>query len=67
MLLSSSYVVSVFQPTLGVSTSTQNKLFVITGPVGPYYPTGFKPVTLLADPQFLRAAPGGCGAYKMGS
>ncbi|XP_076450342.1 branched-chain-amino-acid aminotransferase, cytosolic-like isoform X2 [Babylonia areolata] len=55
------------EPTLGVSTSNQAKLFVLVGPVGPYFPTGFKPVTLLADPQFVRAWPGGCGAYKMGA
>nr|KAG5709083.1 hypothetical protein BaRGS_028539 [Batillaria attramentaria] len=55
------------EPTLGVTTSSQAKLYVLTGPVGPYYPTGFKPVTLLADPQYVRAWPGGCGMYKMGA
>lgn len=53
-------------PNLGVSKSTKAKLFVITGPVGPYYKTGFKPVSLLADPQFVRAFIGGTGSYKMG-
>merc|ERR1711874_503395 len=28
---------------------------------------GFKPVNLLADPQYVRAWPGGCGYTKMGS
>ncbi|KAK7099498.1 branched-chain-amino-acid aminotransferase, cytosolic-like isoform X1 [Littorina saxatilis] len=55
------------EPTLGVVKSNAAKLFVLIGPVGPYYPTGFKPVTLLADPQYVRAWPGGCGAYKMGA
>jgi branched-chain amino acid aminotransferase len=55
------------EPSLGVQKSNTAKLFVLTGPVGPYYPTGFKPVSLLADPQYVRAWEGGCGAYKMGS
>lgn len=55
------------QPTLGVTKSATAKLFVLIGPVGPYFPTGFKPVTLLADPKYVRAWPGGCGAYKMGA
>lgn len=42
-------------------------LFVIVGPVGPYFATGaFNPVSLLADPRFVRACRGGVGAYKMG-
>jgi len=53
-------------PTLGVADSHQAKLFVLTGPAGAYYPTGFKPVSLLADPEFVRAFPGGVGAFKMG-
>lgn len=55
------------EAALGVSPPTEVKLFVITGPVGPYYPTGFNPVSLLADPQFCRAWTGGSGAYKMGA
>ena len=41
--------------------------FIFSGPVGPYYPTGFKPVSLLADPSFVRAWPGGSGNTKMGA
>jgi branched-chain amino acid aminotransferase len=41
-------------------------LFVLLSPVGPYYPTGFKPVSLYADPNNVRAWPGGTGGYKMG-
>ncbi|CAB3373445.1 Hypothetical predicted protein [Cloeon dipterum] len=54
-------------PTLGVSSSDNALLFVILCPVGPYFPGGFKPVSLLADPRFTRAWPGGCGDRKMGS
>lgn len=55
------------EPTLGISMSNQAKIFVITGPVGAYYPTGLKPISLLADPRFVRAWPGGSGSYKLGS
>ncbi|KJH41338.1 putative branched-chain-amino-acid transaminase [Dictyocaulus viviparus] len=53
-------------PTLGVGFPLNAKLFVITGPVGQYYSTGFHPIRLLADPQYVRAFPGGVGAFKMG-
>ncbi|XP_013408204.1 branched-chain-amino-acid aminotransferase, cytosolic [Lingula anatina] len=55
------------EPTLGVTVSNQALLYVLVGPVGPYYPTGMKPVTLLADPTYVRAWPGGAGASKLGS
>ncbi|ESN94161.1 hypothetical protein HELRODRAFT_68641, partial [Helobdella robusta] len=55
------------EPSLGVNKSNEALLYVITGPVGPYFPTGFKPVSLLADPQYVRAWEGGCGAFKMGA
>jgi len=55
------------EATLGVSPATEAKLFVILCPVGPYYSTGFKPVNLMADPNYVRAWPGGSGYTKMGS
>ncbi|XP_055331784.1 branched-chain-amino-acid aminotransferase, cytosolic-like [Paramacrobiotus metropolitanus] len=55
------------EPTLGVAKSSEALLYVIVGPVGPYFPSGFKPISLLADPKFVRSWPGGAGAYKMGS
>ncbi|KAM7371562.1 hypothetical protein PAMP_008786 [Pampus punctatissimus] len=55
------------EPSLGVSRSGEALIFVIIGPVGPYFTTGsFNPVSLLADPAFVRAWKGGVGAYKMG-
>uniref|UniRef100_A0A915CMJ6 Branched-chain-amino-acid aminotransferase n=2 Tax=Ditylenchus dipsaci TaxID=166011 RepID=A0A915CMJ6_9BILA len=33
---------------------------------GAYYPTGFQPITLLADSSYVRAFPGGVGSFKMG-
>lgn len=58
---------SALQPSLGVSRSRKAMIFVIVGPVGPYFTTGsFSPVALLADPSFVRAWEGGVGSYKMG-
>jgi len=58
---------SFFQPSLGVSRAGHALLFVIIGPVGPYFATGaFSPVSLLADPRYVRAWRGGVGEYKMG-
>ncbi|XP_034045952.1 branched-chain-amino-acid aminotransferase, mitochondrial [Thalassophryne amazonica] len=55
------------EPSLGVTRAGKAMLYVIIGPVGPYFATGsFNPVSLLADPQFVRAWKGGVGAYKMG-
>lgn len=55
------------QPSLGVSRPGKAMIFVIISPVGPYFSTGsFNPVSLLADPAFVRAWKGGVGAYKMG-
>ncbi|XP_023269610.1 branched-chain-amino-acid aminotransferase, cytosolic-like isoform X1 [Seriola lalandi dorsalis] len=55
------------EPSLGVSRPGKAMIFVIVGPVGPYFATGsFNPVSLLADPSFVRAWKGGVGAYKMG-
>jgi len=53
-------------PALGVASASHVKVFVVLCPVGPYYPTGFAPVNLLADPQYIRAWPGGAGRCKVG-
>ena len=55
------------EPTLGVGAANEVLLFVILSPVGPYFASGLKPVNLVADPGFVRAWPGGCGAFKLGS
>ncbi|GCB82934.1 hypothetical protein scyTo_0023369, partial [Scyliorhinus torazame] len=55
------------EPSLGVSRTDHALLFVIIGPVGPYFATGtFNPISLLADPKFVRAWKGGVGDCKMG-
>jgi branched-chain amino acid aminotransferase len=53
-------------PYLGVSTPESLLLYVITSPVGPYYKSGFAPVRLTADTEYVRAWPGGTGNAKVG-
>ncbi|KIJ68758.1 hypothetical protein HYDPIDRAFT_147313 [Hydnomerulius pinastri MD-312] len=51
--------------TLGVQPPNEALLFVICSPAGPYYPQGFKPVPLYGTTEYIRAAPGGTGAFKL--
>ena len=46
---------------LGLAAPEKILLYVICSPVGPYYKTGFDPIKLTADTQFVRAWPGGTG------
>lgn len=55
------------QPTLGVAPPGSAMAFVIASPVGPYYPTGFKAVSLEATDYAVRAWPGGVGDKKLGA
>ena len=58
---------TIFQPSLGVKKPTKALLFVILSPVGPYFSTGsFNPVSLWANPKYVRAWKGGTGDCKMG-
>ncbi|KAJ3121672.1 branched-chain-amino-acid aminotransferase [Physocladia obscura] len=54
------------QESLGVGSSSNAKIFVITCPVGPYYKTGFAAVSLSATSHYVRAWPGGTGDSKIG-
>jgi branched-chain amino acid aminotransferase len=55
------------QKTLGVGPPGSALLFVIASPVGPYYPTGFKAISLEATDYAARAWPGGVGDKKLGA
>lgn len=55
------------QRTLGVNPSGSALLYVIACPVGPYYPTGFRAVSLEATDYAIRAWPGGVGDKKLGA
>ncbi len=46
---------------IGVRPSETYRFIIFTGPVGPYYP---KPVKLLVEQRYIRAAPGGTGEAK---
>jgi branched-chain amino acid aminotransferase len=54
------------QASVGEASPEAAKIFVINFPVGPYYKGGFNPIKLLADPQHVRAWPGGVGNIKCG-
>ncbi|XP_067914985.1 branched-chain-amino-acid aminotransferase, cytosolic isoform X2 [Heterodontus francisci] len=64
------YIRPVFigtEPSLGLKKATKALLYVILSPVGPYFSTGsFSPVSLWADPKYVRAWKGGTGDCKMG-
>lgn len=49
---------------LGVRPANEYLLFIITGPVGAYYPEGFAPVKILVEDEYVRAAVGGVGEAK---
>jgi len=52
---------------LGVAPPTDAKMYIICCPVGPYFSKGFAPVKLYASDKYVRAFPGGTGAYKLGA
>ena len=51
---------------LGVKKPDKAKLMIVASPVGPYYATGFKPVSLFCASDAIRSAPKGTGAFKLG-
>ncbi|XP_072000908.1 branched-chain-amino-acid aminotransferase, cytosolic isoform X2 [Engystomops pustulosus] len=64
------YIRPVFigtEPSLGVKKSSAALLYVILSPVGPYFSSGaFNPISLWADPKYVRAWKGGTGDSKIG-
>jgi branched-chain amino acid aminotransferase len=51
---------------LGVRPSSEVTFLLIGSPVGSYFPSGVKPVTVWLSEDFSRAAPGGTGEAKTG-
>lgn len=49
---------------LGVRPSEKYLFFIISSPVGAYYPEGFSPVKIWIEQNTVRAAQGGLGAIK---
>ncbi|KAM4037690.1 branched-chain-amino-acid aminotransferase, cytosolic isoform 1-T1 [Anomaloglossus baeobatrachus] len=64
------YVRPVFigtEPSLGVKRPSKALIYVILSPVGPYFSSGaFSPISLWADPKYIRAWKGGTGDSKVG-
>lgn len=52
------------EPYIGLKSSGSFLYFVITGPVGAYYPEGFNPVKIVVEERYSRAGPGGLGSAK---
>lgn len=55
------------EPVLGVKPSEHFYFYVILSPVGAYYPSGFNPVKILVEDQYVRAVAGGTGEAKTGA
>ena len=53
-------------PQVGVKPAEEYTFVVFVSPVGPYFKTGFKPVHLIVEDEFDRAAPNGVGDVKVG-
>jgi branched-chain amino acid aminotransferase len=52
-------------PQIGVKPATEYMFIVFVTPVGPYFKTGFKPVDLIVEEEYDRAAPNGVGNSKV--
>lgn len=54
------------EPVIGVHPAKEYLFFIITGPVGPYYPEGFSPTKIFVAEEYCRSVPGGTGYCKAG-
>jgi branched-chain amino acid aminotransferase len=52
------------EPALGVRPAHEYLYYIITGPVGAYYPEGFNPVKIYVSDEYVRAVRGGVGEAK---
>ncbi|MCY4349081.1 MAG: branched-chain amino acid aminotransferase [Thiotrichales bacterium] len=52
------------EPYIGLKSTHEALFFIITGPVGAYYPEGFNPVKITVSEKYSRAGPGGLGSAK---
>lgn len=51
---------------VGVKPASEFQFIVFVTPVGPYFKSGFKPVDLIVEEEYDRAAPNGVGDAKVG-
>lgn len=49
---------------LGVKPAAEYLFYIIVGPVGPYYATGFSPTKIYVTEEYVRAVAGGIGHCK---
>jgi len=54
------------EPVIGVHPAHEYLFFIITGPVGAYYPEGFAPTKIYVTEEYCRSVPGGTGYCKAG-
>ncbi len=54
------------EPALGVHASSSYLHYIIVGPVGAYFASGFKPVSVFISDDYVRAVRGGTGEAKCG-
>ncbi|MHA1777049.1 MAG: branched-chain amino acid aminotransferase [Promethearchaeota archaeon] len=52
------------EPFLGLHKANRYILFIMLSPSGPYFKEGFKPVKILVEDKYVRAAIGGTGEAK---
>lgn len=52
---------------LGVKASAATKIMIVTSPVGPYFPTGVKPIKLAVFRDFERGNPKSAAGFKLGA
>jgi branched-chain amino acid aminotransferase len=53
-------------PQVGVKPALEYTFLIFVTPVGPYFKSGFKPVDLVVEEEYDRAAPNGVGDVKVG-
>ena len=52
------------EAALGVHPADEYLFFIVVGPVGAYYASGFAPTKIYVSEEYVRAAPGGTGNIK---
>jgi branched-chain amino acid aminotransferase len=57
-------VIIASETFIGVRPSNEYLFYIITSPVGAYYPEGFAPVSIFVEDNYIRAASGGVGEAK---
>jgi branched-chain amino acid aminotransferase len=53
-------------PQVGVKPAEEFMFVIFVCPVGPYFKEGFKPINLIVEEEYDRAAPNGVGDVKVG-